>query len=138
MSYSVAGALYAATEQAYEGDLTFEILPTDPMQLPAACVRTLTTNNPIVRAYRCGDAIERQLWAVCCRVSVRSDDQRACAVASVKDLADLACAVCPDLPRGFEFYKTTQTDAPALIEATSDYETWQVSLETTYKRIRLR
>ena len=135
---SVAACLFLAAAKEYEDALTFEIVPTDPAQLPAAMVRMLSTSDPVVRAYRCGDCIARQRWAVCYRVNVHSDEQRADAVAAIEQLAQVACDAVPELPAGCEFYQTTTTDVPTLIEATSDYETWQVSLETTYKRIRLR
>ena len=140
---TVAAALVLATSEAWQQThpdevVTFEVMPVDPIDMPGYMVRMLDTTDAVVRAYRCGDTIRRQRWAVCVRVDATSDAQRAEAVAEVDDLAEAARDAVPSLPSGFEFHTTSSTRMPSLTAANDVYDTWQVTLETTYMRRRLR
>lgn len=133
---TVAAAIYQAVADSANMPVTLEIVPTSPEDLPAAMVRMLPTKQPVVRRYGCGDWVGRQLWGICYRVDVRDNAQRTEAVAVLQGLADNAESLIPLLPEGIEFQGTEASDMPTLIDATSDYETWQVTFTTKFKRRR--
>lgn len=135
---TVAAAIYQAVAESASIPVTLEIIPTNPADLPAAMVRMLPTKQPIVKRYGCGDWVGRQLWGICYRVDARDNAQRTEAVAVLQALADDAESLIPLLPEGIEFQGTEASDMPALIDATNDYETWQVTFATEFKRRRAR
>lgn len=132
---AVADAVYAAAAGTMDAPVTLEIVPTEPGELPAAMVRMLP-GDPVVRRYRCGDWIGRQKWALYLRVDARDTSQRVEAVARLQEASDRLEALALDLPQGYEHRATEADGTPTMQDATADYETWQVTFETQFKRYR--
>lgn len=134
---AVADALYTMAEGLVDGSVGLEIVPTDPADLPAAMVQMLP-GDPVRRRYKNGDWIGIQKWALYLRVSARDEAQRVRAIETIQDATDRLEDAEPDLPAGFDFRGTEADGTPTMRDATEDYETWQVTFTTEFKRTRER
>lgn len=133
----VADAIYTMVERALDVPVGLEIVTVRPEEMPAAMVQMLP-GDPVVKRYRCGDWIGSQRWALYLRVAVRDTAGRIDAVAALSGAADILEAAAPDMPTGYWFQRTETLTSPAMRDATDDYETWQVTFATQFKRTRER
>ena len=134
---AVADALYTMAAELVDAPAGLEIVPTEPADLPAAMVQMLPT-DPVRRRYKNGDWIGVQKWALYLRVDARDTGQRVDAIGTLQAATDRVEDAVPDLPAGFEFRGTEADGTPTMRDATEDYETWQVTFVTEYKRTRER
>ena len=116
---------------------TLEIVPTAPAELPAAMVQMLP-GDPVRKRYKNGDWVGVQRWALYLRVAVRDTEQRVGAVEVLQEATDRIEDAVPDLPAGCEFRGTAADGTPTMRDAAEDYETWQVTFSTEFKRTRER
>lgn len=134
---AVADALYTMAERVMDAPTTLEIVPTAPAELPAAMVQMLP-GDPVRKRYKNGDWVGVQRWALYLRVAVRDTEQRVGAVEVLQEATDRIEDAVPDLPAGCEFRGTAADGTPTMRDATEDYETWQVTFSTEFKRTRER
>lgn len=134
---AVADALYTMAEGIMDMPTTLEIVPTDPADLPAAMVQMLP-GDPVRKKYKNGGWIGAQKWALYLRVSARDEAQRISAIETLQEATDRIEDAAPELPEGCEYRGTAADGTPTMKDATEDYETWQVTFATEFKRTRER
>lgn len=134
---AVADALLRLAQSVMGEPTTLEIIPTDPLELPAAMVQMLPGSS-IVKKYKSGDWIGRQSWALYLRLAAPDTEQRVSAIERLQRATDRIEDAAIKLPTGFEFRSTVADGTPTMRDATEAYETWQVTFATEFKRTNER
>lgn len=133
----VTDSIYTMVEGVLGAEVRLEIITTKPEEMPQMMVHTIP-NDPVIKRYKCGDYLGKHDWGLYLRIATSDTAARIDAVEALNDAAELIRNAVPKMPAGFEYGKTKGGLNPTLADATDQYETWQVTFSTEYKRSRER
>lgn len=137
----VADSILTMNEKIFKGygvPVSLEIISTKKENLPAAMQQSLPSSR-VVKAYKSGSYIGEYRWSLFLRVAVEDTNGRLAASLLLQEAAEEAENTIPVMPQGFTFYGTrVESSTPTLRDATEQYETYEVTLVTNYKRSKER